>query len=131
MNYLKNYLKPVGIVLIDPTTHRFSIEASIALLLSLITQLRFDIPVIPVINKSDLGIGPKSNSLIMELSEVRESLRGGDEGLISDLLSELLNVIDSYLPSVRLVRVSAKTGEGLDKLYKLVHEVFCVCGDLT
>ena len=52
VNYLKNDLKPMGMILINLTIHRFPIEASIALLLSLITQLRSDIPVIPVINKS-------------------------------------------------------------------------------
>ncbi len=67
----------------------------------------------------------------MVLSENKEPLRSSDKGLIGDLLSELPNVINPYLPSVRLVRVAAKTGRDLDELYGLVREVFCVCDDLT
>jgi hypothetical protein len=27
--------------------------------------------------------------------------------------------------------VSARKGEGMERLHDLVHEVFCACGDLT
>jgi len=31
----------------------------------------------------------------------------------------------------RLVKVSARTGEGLNALFDMVHEAFCTCGDLS
>jgi translation initiation factor IF-2 len=47
------------------------------------------------------------------------------------MLAEVLQVVRKYLRAERLVAVSAVTGEGIEELYKLVHEVFCTCGDLT
>lgn len=131
MNYLKLFSKPIGVSLIDPTLSKFSMEASIALLLSLITQMKFDIPVIPVINKADLIPIPEPHTFTLKLNELKRTLIEEGEDVLKDMLLGILDVVSMFSPSTRLIKVSAKTGMGLKELYSLIHEAFCSCGDLT
>jgi hypothetical protein len=62
---------------------------------------------------------------------LKERVVKESSGVIVDLTLGLSNVLPELLPAARLVKVSAKTGEGMQELYDIVHEVFCACGDLT
>ena len=54
-----------------------------------------------------------------------------EEGLMADLAMEYMNLVEDLLKSMRIVKVSAKTGEGMSALYDIIHEALCECGDLT
>ncbi len=122
----------VAVYLLDPQHTSITLEALVALLMSLVVQLKLDVTVLPVLNKSDLlrdtSIKP---SIHLDLEEIRKRVDHEETGVLRDLARDLLPVLEAYLPSTRLVRVSAKTGHGIDELYSLIHEAFCVCGDLT
>ncbi|MCX8209317.1 MAG: ATP/GTP-binding protein [Sulfolobales archaeon] len=125
---------PVGVFLLDSTLGRWGIEAAISILLSTVAQLRLDVPVVPVLSKSDaakLSGGYASPSLHAEVDEILKNLGSGEVGLLSEMLFEVLSLAKKYLKSGRLIAVSSITGEGLEELYKVVHETFCACGDLT
>lgn len=89
---------------------------TLARLLSLSVQLRLGVPTLCVVNKVDL------------LDSERLEEPPGVEGELAARLSSLLR---EFLPPSRMVGVSAKRGEGMERLYDLVHEAFCACGDLT
>ncbi len=55
----------------------------------------------------------------------------GMPGVEAELAGRLVTLLREFLPPSRVVGVSAKRGEGMERLYDLVHEVFCACGDLT
>jgi hypothetical protein len=67
----------------------------------------------------------------MELNRIKELILKEKQGLLSELIMSLVDVIADYVQSVRVVALSALTGEGVDELYKIIHETFCVCGDLS
>jgi GTPase SAR1 family protein len=104
-----------------------------ARLLGLSVGLRLGVPAISILNKIDLAQG-KLADIDRMLADV-EFLKGRvvkeSSGVMIDLTLGLSKVLPELLPAARLVKVSAKTGEGMQELYDIVHEVFCACGDLT
>lgn len=134
MEVVKEVSSPVGVFLLDSTLGTYEASAAIAVLLATVAQLRLGIPVVPVLSKADAaGIrgGLVSPSMHLEVDEMVERLSEGNLGALSEMLAEAMSLAKRYLKSGRLIAVSSVTGEGLEELYKLVHEVFCVCGDLT
>ncbi len=125
---------PIGVFLLDSTLGTRGASAAISILLATVTQLRLEVPVVPVLSKADAaGIrgGPVSPSLHLEVDEVVKRLSESGLGALSEMLSEAMGVAKRYLKSGRLIAVSSVTGEGLEDLYKVLHEIFCACGDLT
>jgi hypothetical protein len=102
-------------------------------LLGLSVSLRLGTPTINVLNKIDL-VKDKLKDIDHMLADVKH-LRGRvvseSSGVMIDLTLSLSKTLPELLPAARLVKVSAKTGEGMAELYDIVHEIFCVCGDLT
>ena len=82
-----------------------------------------------MINKVDVLRGDL-DKLLTDPSALKEFL-SREEGLIADLAAEYMNLVEDLLKSVRIVKVSAKTGEGMPALYDLIHEALCECGDLS
>ena len=70
------------------------------------------------------------DKLLTDPSMLRESL-SREEGLVADLATEFMSLVEDLLKSMRIVKVSAKTGEGMSALYDLIHEALCECGDLS
>lgn len=97
----------------------------LARLLNLSVQLRLGIPTLCVVNKVDLLEGGLE-ALEEELPKLE-----GMPGVEAELAGRLSSLLREFLPPGRVVGVSAKRGEGMERLYDLVHEVFCSCGDLT
>ena len=102
-------------------------------LLGLSVSLRLGVPAVSVLNKIDLAEGKLAdidrmlaNAELLKDRVVRES-----SGVMIDLTLGLSKTLPELLPAARLVKVSAKTGEGMAELYDIVHEIFCACGDLT
>jgi len=99
--------------------------------MGLIVQLRLDIPVVPAVTKADLVGLELGETLVIGLGKVRELVSKELQGALREVIPRLVDLMVEYMPSVRLVKVSAKTGEGLEELYQLIYETYCSCGDLT
>jgi len=102
-------------------------------LLGLSIGLRLGVPAISVLNKIDLAQGKLAeiDRMLADAELLKEGVIKESSGVIIDLTLALSKVLPELLPAARLVKVSAKTGEGMRELYDIVHEVFCACGDLT
>ena len=99
-------------------------------LYSLAAQYALGAPAINVFNKIDLMPGSRRAELAEWIRNPR--LEGSLQGGVRDEINaEVLGILKRYLPSQEPCLVSARTGEGFDHLFSLVHEVRCACGDLT
>lgn len=102
-------------------------------LLGLSTSLRLGVPAVSVLNKIDL-VGNKLAGIDRLLSDseiLKDKIVKEGSGVMIDLTLSLSKILPELLPAARLVKVSAKTGQGMGDLYDIVHEIFCACGDLT
>ena len=124
-------LGQVAVVLIfDPTLTNRLVDAVALRLMNLVAQLRLASESTVIINKCDL-LGEGSEDLLSpDLTALMEKLKG-ETGVLADMAVKLLEVISGFGLASRVVKVSAVTGEGLQELYDLLHEVYCTCGDLT
>ncbi|MFN4133916.1 MAG: ATP/GTP-binding protein [Candidatus Hadarchaeales archaeon] len=102
-------------------------------LLNLAIGLKLGTPTVAILNKVDLVgdalakiDGMLSNPEVLKNEVLKEKF-----GVAADVVLSLADVLHNFLPPARVVKVSAKTGEGLSPLYDVIHEVFCTCGDLT
>ena len=125
-------LGPVICVLIfDPIMADSPSSLVAMMLLSLVVQLRLEVDNVVVLNKVD-AIEDKS---LLDLVENRENLKSilasSSEGLVSDMALSLIDIIGEYTSASRLVKISALKKIGFEELYDILHEIFCVCGDLT
>lgn len=102
-------------------------------LLGLSVGLRLGVPAIGVLNKIDLAQDKLTDidRMLADVELLREKVVKESSGVMIDLTLSLSKALPELLPAARLVKVSAKTGEGMEELYDIVHEVFCACGDLT
>jgi len=101
-------------------------------LLGLIVQLKLMVPMVMVLNKSDILEDQEMSELLSDPSYLREELEKGiAKGLLSDVVSSLSELLTYFSQSARIVKISAKNRLGFEALYDLIHEAFCVCGDLT
>lgn len=131
---VKRASTPVGVFLLDSTLGRRETEAAISILLATIAQLRLEIPVVPVLSKADASGTPGGlvvHSLHLEVDGIVDYLIRSGSGVLSEMLSEVMDLVKKYLKAGRLIAVSSVTGDGIDELYKILHDVFCACGDLT
>ncbi len=102
-------------------------------LLGLSIGLRLGVPAISVLNKIDLAQGKLAeiDRMLADAELLKERVVKESSGVMIDLTLGLSRVLPDLLPAARVVKASAKTGEGMRELYDIVHEVFCACGDLT
>ncbi|MEM2878631.1 MAG: ATP/GTP-binding protein [Candidatus Hadarchaeales archaeon] len=102
-------------------------------MLGLSAGLRLGAPTLTVLNKIDL-LGdrlPSIESMMADWELLRERLVEEGSGVAVDLMLRLSEALPHLLPAARMVKTSARTGEGIRELYDIVHEVSCACGDLT
>jgi len=119
----------ITVYISDPSLASNPSGLAISLSMALITWLRLSTPTVPVINKIDV-LREDLDKLLTDPSMLRESL-SREEGLVADLATEYMSLVEDLLKSMRIVKVSAKTGEGMPALYDLIHEALCECGDLS
>lgn len=127
--YGKNIIKKLSsrnsiiIFLIDSTLAKELHSFISCLLQSVIIYLRFELPVIQVFSKKDLY----DFDLREKLKEVRER-----RDAISEILEKILDIIEiSVLRFNRVIKVNNLNFDGYEDLFKLLYEIFCVCGDLS
>lgn len=120
----------VSVYIIDPALASTLSGLTVSFLLPIITRLRLGVPVVSVINKADLPEIKKVEEFSKDLHNLEERMTSEEKGLIVDLASRFIELIDEFSKTIRIVRTSAKTGEGMGDLYTLIHEALCECGDL-
>ncbi len=120
----------VSVYIIDPALASTLSGLATSLLLPMITRLRLGVPVVSVINKADLPEIYKVEEFSKNLHDLEKEMISEERGLIVDLASRFLELIEEFSKTIRIVKTSAKTGEGMSDLYTLIHEALCECGDL-
>jgi len=102
-------------------------------LLGLSVSLRLGVPAVSVLNKIDLAEGKLADidRMLADAELLKDRVVRESSGVMIDLTLSLSKTLPELLPAARLVKVSAKTGEGMAELYDITHEIFCACGDLT
>ncbi len=132
MKTLSKIGNTVAVFIVAPELWLSASGLIIVNLLAIVVQLRLSVPSVVVFNKADLVRDRERIELPLTNPEyLKAQINKETEGLVSDLAYEIADKVFSMSQAARLVCVSAKTGEGMDQLYDLIHEVFCVCGDLT
>ncbi len=99
-----------------------------SMLLALSAQFRFNMPQVNVLNKIDL-IDKSLLDEVLEWGEEVDLLRNalmsqGINKLESDLSMRLTDIINAVGTVPKPIPVSAKTGEGLDALYRVLHSIY-------
>lgn len=129
---MKKYDYVMGIVIFDPTLASRPQDILSLKLLATIAQLRLGIDTIPVVNKGDLG--REKLEIMQKLLTSPEQLADEVkrvEGLLGEISEKMIQILEEYRFATRIPIVSSLTWEGLEKLYDMIHEIFCTCGDLT
>lgn len=121
----------VAVYIMDPLLALSPSGLAISLSMSMITRLRLQVPVVPVVNKSDLPDADGLSSLIINESDLISKIEAEERGLIADLSIKFLDLIKELSKAMRVIKVSAKTGMGMAELYNLINDALCECGDLT
>ncbi len=102
-----------------------------SMLLSLSSQFKFNKPQVNVLNKVDLvdreiieqiiTWSEEPEELLNALSMELQNVSGKLELMLSEKITEVITAIGTVS---RLVPVSARTGEGLDDLYRVLHQIY-------
>jgi len=121
---------PVGLFIIDGTISVEDLPA--AYLYALAVRYRLEINMITAINKVDLLNRTKAERIrdyLLNPSKFKGKLK--PKGVLQDLYIPLSELLQKVVPAQRIPLISAKTGQGLNELLNMLHEVKCACGDLT
>ena len=138
--------RPTGPILVEklskgkPTYTVFLVDSSFASspssfigvwLSSITVRLRLGAPNYIVVTKSDLETRVDVKRLLYDEKYVLEELRREEMGEASELAWRSWQLLKDFQPALRMVRVSATRKIGLEELYDILHEMKCVCGDMT
>ncbi len=124
---------PVMVFIIDASAIKTLSDAVTLWFLGILTQVKTGIVVVPVINKIDAASNLELARMIVEEPEklLKIAEEQSHEGLLSEVIPELVSIALKTKGAYRPVMVSAKNSQGMEDLHYLVHEAFCTCGDLT
>ena len=123
--------RTVAVYIIDPFLASTPSDLAISISMSIITRLRLKVPVVSIINKIDLAKADDLEKLLADESMLASRIAVEEHGLIADLSMKFMELIKDLSKAMRIVKVSAKTGEGMQDLYNLISDALCECGDLT
>lgn len=127
---LRSIGSTVVVYLVDPALASTASDLVVGLSLAMATQLRLDVPTVTALSKSDKLKISDVDQLLTDPSYLQERVVEERMGTIVDLSMHYINAMKELSKFHRVPRVSAKTGEGLETLYDLCREAFCVCGEL-
>ena len=119
----------VGVYIIDPALAETPTSLTSVLSLAVASQLRLGIPFITILNKADEIKG--GDPTLFDFDILRERVAGEGAGSVTDLAMNMIEALKPLTLAQRLIKVSAKTGEGMVQLFDAIHESLCECGDLT
>lgn len=130
-DHLKRISPTISVHIIDALTARNGINLAAALSLSLASQLRLGIPTVNVLNKFDLIKNSKIEKMLCDYEFFKDEIKREKSGTVTGLAMIFVDTIKNLTTSQRTVKVSAKTGEGMEQLLDLINESLCECGDLS
>ncbi len=126
--FINLFERPIVFILVDAGNVKKE-DLIILRLLSVVMSLKLSANVVPIISKAD---AVKDIKFIEKSSSIDEFINLiGREGDLSDIARDLINILEKYRVPVRPVSVSVKNEESLERLFDIIYEVKCVCGDLT
>lgn len=120
----------VMVYIIDASAISKVTDAVFLWFLYVLVQVKTGLVVVPVINKKDIALNLKLVKLLVE-DPSRLVNEAKDEGLMSDILPDLVEIATKTRGALRAVLVSSRQLDGMEHLHALLHEAFCACGDLT
>lgn len=86
---------------------------------------------IAILNKVDLLSEEEVNEIREIVRNPENLLRRKPSGVREEMDMELLKALRQFFPPKRVPLISAKTGENFGEVITILHEIKCVCGDLT
>ncbi len=123
--------RAVAVYILDPFLASSLSGLAVGISMSIITRLRLRIPVVSAINKADLLDAGKLEKLLADESELARRIVSEEHGLIAELSAKFMDLVREFSKAMRIVKTSAKTGQGMQDLYNLINDALCECGDLT
>ncbi|MEM1675696.1 MAG: ATP/GTP-binding protein [Desulfurococcaceae archaeon] len=131
-NRLRRITRPVIIYIVDASSIEKIVDMLTMWFIHILIFIKTGIPTIPIVNKIDQArrIDIIKN-VIEKPDDVFEKVMGENSGLIEDILKELISITVKTKAPIRTILVSAIEQNDYSELHSLIHEVYCVCGDLT
>jgi GTPase SAR1 family protein len=120
----------IVVYIIDPALASTASGLATAFSLAIATQLRLDAPTVMVLNKSDELNVQDIDELLTDPEYLRKRAIAEKSGAMIDLALHCVDAVKELSKFYRVVKISAKTGSGMEDLYSLCHEAFCCCGEL-
>lgn len=117
--------------LIDPELGSSASSLAAVLSMAIACRLRLGVPVVHVVSKGDLPGSSEAAKMLADPGYLRGRVESEGGGALIDFALEYVDAIEAVSKAQRSVVVSAKTRDGFEKLYSILHEVLCECGDLT
>jgi len=123
--------RTIAVYIIDPFLASSLSGLAISISMSIITRLRLQVPVVSAVNKVDIAKIEEIEKLLVSESELANKIAAEEHGLIADFSMKFIKFVENLSKAMRVVKLSAKTGEGMLDLYNLINDALCECGDLT
>ncbi|WP_324736185.1 ATP/GTP-binding protein [Thermococcus sp. SY098] len=128
---MENLPAPLVVYLFSPEVLRKPHDYCFVRFFALMIDLRLGSTTVPALNKVDLVDNLDKHKQYLEDMEYltsRLKLDSSTQGLLAYKLCTFLPDVSS---PVRILYLSAKTGEGFNDLETIAYEHYCTCGDLT
>ncbi len=125
--------RTVIVYLIDSSMIKSSSDAVTMWFLGILLQVKIGIDVIPIVTKADTLDKTRENiirKLITSPEKLLEDIKDS-EGIVSDILPELISIAVKTRGAYRPVLVSINNPESIEELHFVLHEAACSCGDLS
>lgn len=120
----------VGFFLLNADFLKRRKDVAMLSFLTLAFQLRFYLPILPVVSKADV----LPESLREKPLDFDETLKviSKEGSSQSALMAQILKIVKNFGFIERIIELSAlkNTNESLSELFTLTYEAFCNCGDL-
>lgn len=129
---LKKIARPVIVYIIDASSIETTIDMLTLWFIHVLIHTRTGIPTIPIVNKVDLARNiDVIRKTIEKPEELLEQTIGEFSGLIRDIVVDLFSIAIKTRAPLRTVMMSAVNQNNYSELHSIIHETYCVCGDLT
>jgi len=125
--------RTVIVYLIDSSLIETAADAITMWFLGILLQIKIGLDVVPVVTKADILSGDKKEIITRLISSPEKLLENISdyEGIISDIVPDLVSIAVKTRGAYRPVLVSINDPHSIEDLHYYIHEVACSCGDLT
>lgn len=86
---------------------------------------------IAILNKVDLLTEEEINEIRENIKNPKNLFRRKPSSVKEEMDIKILKALRFFFPPKRVPLISAKTGENFSEVLTILHEIKCVCGDLT